>query len=95
LKWIKVQLAIALGLALSRSTVMNAQTNKDRPLDAREQNIVMISALTATGDLKHLRTALNSGLDGGLTINEIKDVLVQMYAYWRKPRKLRSGVSRC
>jgi len=33
------------------STVMNAQTNKDRPLDARQQNIVMISALTATGDL--------------------------------------------
>gem|GEM_PF-179746 len=88
LKWIRVQLAIAVGLALFGSTVMNAQTNKDRPLDARQQNIVMISALTATGDLEHLRTALNSGLDGGLTINEIKDVLVQMYAYCGFPRSL-------
>lgn len=67
---------------------MNAQTNKDRALDARQQNIVMISALTATGDLEHLRTALNSGLDGGLTVNEIKDVLVQMYAYCGFPRSL-------
>lgn len=48
----------------------------------------MISALTATGDLEHLRTALNSGLDGGLTVNEIKDVLVQMYAYCGFPRSL-------
>src|SRR3954465_12645105 len=67
---------------------MNAQTNKDRPLDARQQNIVMISALTATGDLEHLRTALNSGLDGGLTVNEIKEVLAQMYAYCGFPRSL-------
>jgi alkylhydroperoxidase/carboxymuconolactone decarboxylase family protein YurZ len=67
---------------------MNAPTNKDGTLDARQQDIVMISALTATGDLEHLRTALNSGLDGGLTINEIKDVLVQMYAYCGFPRSL-------
>ena len=57
-------------------------------MDARQQNIVMISALTATGDLELLRTALNSGLDGGLNINEIKDVLVQMYAYCGFPRSL-------
>src|SRR5205085_7159256 len=67
---------------------MNAPTIKDRALDARQQNIVMISALTATGDLELLRTALNSGLDGGLTVNEIKDVLVQMYAYCGFPRSL-------
>lgn len=67
---------------------MNAETSKDHALDARQQTIVMISALTATGDLEHLRTALNNGLDGGLTINEIKDVLVQMYAYCGFPRSL-------
>jgi alkylhydroperoxidase/carboxymuconolactone decarboxylase family protein YurZ len=31
---------------------------------------------------------LNGGLDSGLTINEIKDVLVQMYAYCGFPRSL-------
>jgi len=71
---------------------MNGQTNNDRALDVRQQNIVMISALTATGDLEHLRTALNSGLDGGLTMNEIKEVLVQMYAYCGFPRSL-NGLS--
>ncbi len=88
MKRLRVQLAIALGLSLLGSVNMNAQTIKDRALDARQQNIVMISALTATGDLENLRTALNSGLDGGLTVNEIKDVLVQMYAYCGFPRSL-------
>src|SRR5215217_6961314 len=88
MKRLRVQLAIALGLSLLGSINMNAQTIKDRALDARQQNIVMISGLTATGDLEHLRTALNSGLDGGLTVNEIKDVLVQMYAYCGFPRSL-------
>src|SRR5947207_4392863 len=83
---LRLQLAIALGLSLLGSINMNAQTIKDRALDAWQQNIVMISGLTATGDLEHLRTALNSGLDGGLTVNEIKDVLVQMYAYCGFPR---------
>ncbi|MGA2223692.1 MAG: hypothetical protein ABSH41_04525 [Syntrophobacteraceae bacterium] len=35
-----------------------------------------------------LKTALNEGLDAGLTINEIKEVLVQMYAYTGFPRSL-------
>src|SRR5205823_6129102 len=67
---------------------MDAQTTKDPTLDARQQSIVMISALTATGDLEHLRTALDDGLESGVTVNEIKDVLVQMYAYCGFPRSL-------
>jgi len=35
-----------------------------------------------------LKPALNAGLDAGLTINEIKEVLVQMYAYAGFPRSL-------
>ena len=88
MKRLRVQLAIALGLSLLGSINMNAQTNKDRALDARQERIVTIAAFTATGDLEHLRTALNSGLDDGLTVNEIKDVLVQMYAYCGFPRSL-------
>src|SRR5262249_4504764 len=76
------------------SNNMNAQTktDKDRSLDARQQSIVMISALTATGDLQHLRSAMIGGLDSGLTINDVKDVLVQMYAYCGFPRSL-NGIS--
>ena len=91
MRWIKVQLAIALVLSLiGFSNNMNAQTktDKDRALDGRQQSIVTISALTATGDLENLRSALKGGLDSGLTINEIKDILVQVYAYCGFPRSL-------
>ena len=57
-------------------------------LNARQQSIVPIAAFTATGDLEKLRTALNEGLDAGLTVNEIKEILIQMYAYAGFPRSL-------
>ncbi|MDB4904449.1 MAG: hypothetical protein JWQ63_3730 [Mucilaginibacter sp.] len=60
----------------------------DHNLDNKQQSIVSISALTATGDLDQLKIQLNKGLDAGLTINEIKEVLVQLYAYCGFPRSL-------
>lgn len=38
--------------------------------------------------MEKLNIALNSGLDAGLTVNEIKEILVQMYAYAGFPRSL-------
>jgi alkylhydroperoxidase/carboxymuconolactone decarboxylase family protein YurZ len=69
---------------------MNGQTsmNNNQTLNAKEQSIVTISALTAKGDLENLRKAFNDGLNLGLTINEIKEVLAQMYAYCGFPRSL-------
>src|SRR3954465_1410861 len=76
-------------LTLSINT-MNAQNNitANQSLNAQQQSIVSIAALTAVGDLEHLKTQLNTGLDAGLTINEIKEVLVQLYAYCGFPRSL-------
>jgi 4-carboxymuconolactone decarboxylase len=73
---------------------MNAQNNinGNQPLDAEQQSIVSIAALTAIGNLEHLKTELNTGLDAGLTVNEIKEVLVQLYAYCGFPRSL-NGIS--
>src|SRR4051812_40024303 len=73
---------------------MNAQNNNTahQPLSPQAQSIVSIAALTAVGDLEHLKTQLNTGLDAGLTINEIKEVLVQLYAYCGFPRSL-NGIS--
>jgi 4-carboxymuconolactone decarboxylase len=75
-------------------TTMNAQNNinANPTLTAQEQSIVTIAALTAVTDLERLKTELNRGLDAGLTVNEIKEVLVQMYAYCGFPRSL-SGIS--
>ncbi len=57
-------------------------------LTKKQQNIVMISAYTASGDLQNLEKTLNKGLDEGLSVNEIKEILVQMYAYCGFPRSL-------
>ncbi len=57
-------------------------------LVSRDVKIVAISASAASGDLPALRVALTDGLDAGLTVSEIKEVLVQLYAYCGFPRSL-------
>ena len=42
----------------------------------------------ATSDMPNLNTALNQGLDAGLTISETREILVQLYAYVGFPRSL-------
>lgn len=57
-------------------------------LEKRHQHIVTISSLTTKGDLERLDLAMNEGLNAGLTINEIKEVLVHLYAYCGFPRSI-------
>ena len=57
-------------------------------LDMKQEKIAAIAANTATGNLTALKAELGAGLDAGLTVNEIKEVLVQMYAYCGFPRSL-------
>jgi 4-carboxymuconolactone decarboxylase len=82
-------LAAALALLLGVGTFSKVQAmNNALSLDAKQQSIIAIAAFTASGDMEKLNTALNSGLEAGLTVNEIKEVLVQMYAYAGFPRSL-------
>jgi 4-carboxymuconolactone decarboxylase len=68
---------------------MNAQAQTaDESLTIQQQSMVTISALTATGNIGKLDIALNKGLDAGLTINQVKEELVQLYAYCGFPRSL-------
>jgi 4-carboxymuconolactone decarboxylase len=90
MKRIRIRVVIALLVLLtSFSSSVSAQIdlgkreaqtrmNSNQTLDVKEQSIVIISALTAQGDLENLRKALNGGLDSGLTVNEIKEGLVQV-----------------
>jgi 4-carboxymuconolactone decarboxylase len=57
-------------------------------LDKKKRSIVTIAAHTAMGNLDKLKLELSNGLDAGLTVNEIKEVLVQLYAYCGFPRSL-------
>lgn len=57
-------------------------------LSAKQQTIPLIAAFMAASDMPKLNAALNQGLDAGLTISEVKEVLVQLYAYVGFPRSL-------
>jgi alkylhydroperoxidase/carboxymuconolactone decarboxylase family protein YurZ len=70
---------------------LNAQNeiSTSQQLTAKQQSIIQIAALTAKGELQQLKPALNKGLDVGMTINEIKEVIVHLYAYCGFPRSIR------
>ena len=70
------------------ATISESQTVNTQALSSKQQSIVTISAFTANDDQEKLATALNEGLDVGLTVNEIKEILVQLYAYTGFPRSL-------
>lgn len=62
----------------------------DSGLTSRQQSIVKIASCTGRGDLENLKPALAAGLDNGLTVNEIREVLIHAYAYCGFPRSLRA-----
>ncbi|WP_073664084.1 carboxymuconolactone decarboxylase family protein [Pseudomonas aeruginosa] len=90
-------LALSLGLMFTPS---HAAQNKEAPqamtatqpasdtLSAKQKTIPLIAAFTATSDMPKLNEALNQGLDADMTINEAKEVLVQLYAYAGFPKSL-------
>lgn len=60
----------------------------NQALNEKQQSMIPIAAFTASGDLDKLKTALQEGLAAGLTVNEIKEILVHLYAYAGFPRSL-------
>ncbi len=85
-------LAAGLGLgflcAFGLSQTAQAENSGFEPLSLKQQSIITIAAFTAQGKVDNLKTALADGLDGGMTVNEIREVLLQMYAYTGFPRSL-------
>jgi len=74
------------------TVITNAMTAQDKgaltELNPQQQSLVTIAALTATGDQEQLKIQLIAALDAKLTVNEIKEALVQLYAYCGFPRSL-------
>lgn len=70
------------------ATEMNQQHPVSDTLSARQQAIPLIASYMASSQMEKLNAALNQGLDAGLTINENKEILVQLYAYTGFPRSL-------
>lgn len=90
-------LALTFGLALvpayaqpnaSEQQPLNSTQTSSQTLSAKQRAIPPIAAAMAVSDMPRLDTALNSGLDAGLTISEAREILVQLYAYVGFPRSL-------
>ncbi len=82
-------LFVLAGLLLSLTGILNAQQPvNNQMLDCKQQSIIPISAFTAMGNQEKLSLSLNKGLNAGLSISEIKEILVQLYAYAGFPRSL-------
>ena len=61
---------------------------KQNPVSQRMLLLCACAALEAQGDLVRLDPATRQALDGGVTINELKDAFSQLYAYTGFPRSL-------
>ncbi len=81
-------LGICCAAIMSFSATAQAQSPLASTLSEKQQAIIPIAAFTAKGDEKKLKSVLEEGLQKGLTVNEIKEILIQMYAYTGFPRSL-------
>lgn len=71
------------------ATLANSLKAETNHLNEQQKSIISIASLTAKGDLEALKPALHTGLESGLTVNEIKEVLIHLYAYCGFPRSIR------
>ncbi|QQQ28339.1 carboxymuconolactone decarboxylase family protein [Chryseobacterium indoltheticum] len=90
----RIQFTIVIVLLTGISLFFNhlkaqQMSTSNSELNSKEKSIITISSFTTQGKLTELKTAFNTGLEAGLTINEIKEMLVYSYAYCGFPRSIR------
>lgn len=84
-------LYLTIFICLMTAIHTTAQTpSSGSGLSLRQQRIAEIASCTGRGDLESLKPALAAGLNDGLTVNEIREVLIHAYAYCGFPRSLRA-----
>ncbi len=69
-------------------TSVNLMAQNKSTLNDRQRSIVAIAANEAKGDIDALAVSIDNGLDNGLTINQVKEILSHLYAYTGFPRSL-------
>ena len=85
-------IAVSVVAAVCMVSISEARAEVNTMLSDRQKKMIPIAALTASGDLRALETALVRGMDAGLTVNEVKELLIHTYAYAGFPRAL-NGIS--
>ena len=68
--------------------LLTMATTFGQSLTERQRGLAACACLMAQGDLERLEPAVRTALDGGVTINELKEAFSQLYAYTGFPRSL-------
>ncbi|WP_227501921.1 MULTISPECIES: cupin domain-containing carboxymuconolactone decarboxylase family protein [unclassified Psychrobacter] len=77
-----------VNLPAQLQTSAQPKANTSVILSQKQLSLIPIAAFNATGNLEKLKPALVSGLESGLTVNEIKEIFAHQYAYAGFPRAL-------
>ena len=91
-KMVRMMFAAAAMLTAAAQTFGGDKMN-DVVLTEKECAIVDIGAAVARGDQTALAGALDRGFDAGITLNEAKEYIGQLYAYCGFPRALNAAAT--
>ncbi|ATP55149.1 carboxymuconolactone decarboxylase [Pedobacter ginsengisoli] len=81
---------VSIGIVGTLSSVTAQQKNAiEKPLSSKQESMIAIAAIAAKGNLPKLKEELHKGLEAGLTINQVKESLIHLYAYAGFPRSIR------
>ncbi|PLX96346.1 MAG: carboxymuconolactone decarboxylase [Desulfuromonas sp.] len=84
----KLVLTLTALLTMGGGTVIAAESPEETgaALSKRQKSLISIAVLTAAGRGERLTLALHNALDAGLTVNEVNETIVHVYAYAGFPR---------
>ena len=74
---------------LPASATTQADSTVPWSFSPQQRQFIAVAALTAQGSLETLKPRLNSALDSGVTVNQLKEAIVHVYAYCGFPRSIR------
>lgn len=86
----KKGLTVIFSVFMASVTMMGQPAPARDTLDIRQQDIVKMASCTGRGDLESLKPAIATALDNGMTVNEVREILIHAYAYCGFPRSLRA-----
>ena len=73
---------------LAITLIMTMTTSAQSTLSERQLLLCACASLEAQGDMQRLDSAIRRALDGGVSVNELKEAFSQLYAYTGFPRSL-------
>lgn len=85
---LKKSILCLIVLIIHQVLMAQPMTDSTGSLNPKQRCIINISAHTATGNIPALRVAAIEALNAGLTISEVKEIMIQLYAYAGFPRSL-------